>query len=458
MPLLERMGAMASDLLSIGISGAKAARVALDVTAQNIANAGTDGYVRRSVGLAEVASTGYQGTVRDVSLSGVRVDRIVRNADAFRQSEVRRTASDTARADAEVSGLGNAEAALEQSGVYPAITAFESSLQKLQEDPTDTALRASVIETTRTMTSTFQIASRQLDAVGTGLRFQAADGVTQVSRIAGELARTNLRLARASDASSDQTALLDQRDKLLSDLSQYGDIATSLAADGSVTVTLGTAASGPPTPPLVSGGNAAALAMVTAPDGTIGFTLNGAALSLSGGSIAGQAQALGKLGQLRDDLDDLAADIVTTVNTVQGAGTARDGSAGADLLTGTTAAAIALATGDPAKIATAPAGAPAGSRDPGNLDALRSALAAANPAGRMDAILFDISATVSGRTITRDALATISGAAKTALVAQTGVDLDTEGVNLVRYQQAFQASGRVMQVASTIFDSLLQIR
>ena len=108
---------MASDLLSIGLSGAKAARIGLDVTAQNISNAGTDGYVRRAIGLAEVASTGYNQNVRDVSLSGVRVERIVRNADAFRQSEVRRTGAETARANAEVKGLGNIESALEQSGV-----------------------------------------------------------------------------------------------------------------------------------------------------------------------------------------------------------------------------------------------------------------------------------------------------------------------------------------------------
>ena len=385
-------------------------------------------------------------------------NEIVRNADAFRQSEVRRTGSDTARADAEVKGLGNTEAALEQSGVYPAITAFESALQKLKEDPVDTSLRASVIEATRTMTETFQIASSQLDAVGKGLGFQASDGVTQVNRIAGELARTNLRLARAADASSDQTALLDQRDKLLGDLSQYGDVSTVLAADGSVTVTLGTAAAGPPTTPLVSGGTTAAFAMTTAPDGTIGFTLDGAGLSLSGGSLAGQALALDKQVQLKDDLDNLAKLVVKTVNDAQATGAARDGSAGANLLTGTSAATIALTTSDPAKIATAPAGSPINSRDPGNLDALRTALATADPAGKMDAILFDISATVSGRTVTRDALTTISDAAKTALIAQTGVDLDTEGVNLVRYQQAFQASGRVMQVASTIFDSLLQIR
>jgi flagellar hook-associated protein 1 FlgK len=446
---------MASDLLSIGLSGAKAARIGLDVTAQNIANAGNDGYVRRSIGLTELASTGYNQSVRDVSLSGVRVEKVVRNADAFRQSEVRRTGADTARADAEVSGLGNIEAALEQSGVYTAITGFESALQKLKEDPVDTSLRSSVIEAARTMGATFQIATREMDAVGNGLRFEAADGVSQVNRITGELARTNLRLARAADASSDQTALLDQRDALLADLSQYGDITTALAPDGSVTVTLGSTATNTP---LVSGGNVTTLAMATAADGTISYTLDGEALSLGGGALAGQQLALGKLDQLRGDLDALAQTIVTTVNDAQGAGTDRNGDPGADLLTGTTAATIALATGDPAMIATAPAGAAPGSRDAGNLDALRSALSSADPAGTMDAILFDISASVAGRTITRDALATISSAARTALSAQTGVDLDTEGVNLVRYQQAFQASGRVMQVASNLFDSLLQIR
>lgn len=445
---------MASDLLSIGLSGAKAARIGLDVTAQNIANAATEGYVRRSIGLTEVASTGYNQSVRDVSLSGVRVDKIVRNADAFRQSEVRRTGSDTARADAEVSGLGNIESALEQSGVYPAITGFDAALQKLKEDPVDTSLRASVIEAARTMGATFQIAAKEMDAVGKGLQFEASDGVTQVNRIAGELARTNLRLARAADASSDQTALLDQRDKLLADLSQYGDITTSLAQDGSVTVTLGSTASGDP---LVSGGTAKALAMAVSGT-TVSYTLGGEALTLSGGSLAGQQLALGKLDQLQGDLDDLADTIVTKVNDAQGLGTDRDGAAGADLLTGSTAATIALATSDPAKIATAPAGALKNSRDSGNLDAMRASLSVADPAGRMDAILFDISATVSGRTVTRDALATISGAARTALAAQTGVDLDTEGVNLVRYQQAFQASGRVMQVAASLFDSLLQIR
>ena len=117
---------MASDLLSIASSGAKAARTALDVTAQNIANASTDGYIRRSVSLEEVSAAGGIGQTGDISLSGVRLDRIVRNADLFRQAEVRRTGADAARANAEVSALENIESAVEQSNVFSTIATFES--------------------------------------------------------------------------------------------------------------------------------------------------------------------------------------------------------------------------------------------------------------------------------------------------------------------------------------------
>ena len=47
--------------------------------------------------------------------------------------------------------------------------------------------------------------------------------------------------------------------------------------------------------------------------------------------------------------------------------------------------------------------------------------------------------------------------ARIALEEQSGVDLDNEAANLIRYQQAFQASGKAMQVASDIFDTLLGI-
>lgn len=444
---------MASDLLSIGRSGALAARIGLDITAQNIANASSEGYVRRSAKMAEVASTGGAYRIGDLSLSGVRLDSITRNADAFRQAEVRRTGSDVARGTAEAAGLSNIESAIEQSGVYEAIVGFESSLQQLTQDPVDTSLRASVIEKARTMVSTFQIAAQEMEAAGEGLQFLASDGVTQVNRIAGELARTNTRLSRASDASSDKTSLLDQRDKLLQQLSEFSNIGTSFSVDGTVAVKLG----GTTGLDLVTGGTAVVVGIATAADGTLTFDAGGNAVALSGGSLAGQQLALGKLAQLKLDVDGLAEDIVTAFNTAQLTGDDLDGNPGAAIFSGTTAATMTLAVSDVRKLATAPLGSVSGSRDAGNLTAIRTSLATLNPADGMDQILFDISGTLAGRNVTLEALQTIAGTAQVALSAQSGVDLDAEAVNLVRYQQAFQASGKVMQVASDIFDTLLGI-
>ncbi len=445
---------MASDLLSIAKSGAKAARIALDVTAQNIANASSEGYVRRTVRLEEVSAAGGIGRIGDVSLSGVRVDQVIRNADLFRQSEVRRTGADLSRADAEVSGLESVEAAIEQTGVFNSIVEFEGALQQLAVDPTDTALRASVVETTRTMARTFNIAATSLDTAGQGIRFEAADDVDQVNLLAQELSRVNLRLARAADASSDQTSLLDQRDSLLQQISERVDVSVTFAADFTADVRIGGAAG----PLLVDGGTAGTMAMATAGDGTISFTLDGNPVTPLSGALVGRGQALVKLADTRSELDTIANSIIATVNASQASGAALDGSPGIAMLTGSGAAGIALAFDDGALLATAPAGSGANSRDPGNLSALRSALAANDASGAMDALLFDVSATVRGRTITRNTLDAIASNASIALNAQAGVDLDQEALNLVRFQQAFQASGRVMQVASDLFDTLLGIR
>jgi len=445
---------MASDLLSIARSGAMAARVALDVTAQNIANAGTEGYVRRTAQMAEVSSSGGLGRIGDVSLSGVRLDKVVRNADLFRQSEVRRTGADAARADSEVTGLENVEAAVEQSRVYPAMVDFDGALQRLAGDPTDPSLRAGVMESARTMVGTFNIAAQSLNSAASGMQFEANAGVAQVNTLTGELARVNLRLSRAADATSDQSSLLDQRDSLLQQISAYADVSTSFSPDGTVALRLGGSAG----PIAVQGGTATALAMTTAPDGTLSFDLGGTAITLTGGSLAGKQQALIKLDDVRTKLDTVADSLMNTVNTVQTGGADLNGNPGQPLFTGSGAGGMTLAFTDGTGLATAPAGSGAGSRNPGNLDALGTALGSADPTGKMDALLFDISGTVASRKVTKEALTAIASGAKISLEAQSGVDLDQEAVNLMRFRQAFQASGKAMQVASTLFDTLLNLR
>lgn len=444
---------MASDLLSIAMSGARAARGALDVTAQNIANAASDGYVRRSARMEEVAAAGGQLRVGDISLSGVTIAGISRNADMFRQGEVRRTNSDSARATAELAGLQNIESAVEQAGIFPAIVEFEGALQQLGSAPVDPSLRAAALAAAETMANKFDIAARSLESVAEGAQFEASAAVDEANVITAELARVNVRLARAGAGSSDRASLLDKRDLMLERLSGIADIDTEFGIDGSVTVRAVNRSG----PLLVSGGTPTAMSMTVAADGRAAFQVGGTDVEFGGGSLQGRALVLREVADMRDRLDGLAGDIATMANNAQLAGAALDGSPGQPMFTGNTAATIELALTEGSQIATAPAGSPAGSRDVTVLTQLRSALEADGVAERMNGILFDISSRVAGHEITTEALDAIAASARIALEQQSGVDLDTEAANLIRFQQAFQASGRAMQVASDIFQSLLGI-
>lgn len=442
---------MASDLFTIGSSGLKAARAGLEVTSQNIANAATEGYVRRSASLSEMAAAGSYSRLGDLSLSGVRVAGIQRNADVFRQSEMRRTGADAARAGSELKSFENIESALDQSSVFPAMTAFEGSLQRLVSDPVNPSLRAAVLEDARTLTHTFNIAATALDNVGTGLRLEATDGTAQVNSLASDLARINLQLSRSAAGTSDQTLLLDQRDQLMQQLSGLTDISTTIAADQTAEVRIGGA-------PLVQGGSVKVFAMVAAGDGTVAFTLDGSPVTVSSGSLAGNAQGLVAVRDNKASLDQIANNLIAAANGAQTSGVALDGSAGQPLFSGSDAGGIALALTSGSQIATAPAGAGAGSRDPANLSALRGALSSAGISTDLDGMLFSVSSAVAGRKTTSQALNSIASAAKIAFERQSGVDLDQEAANLVRFQQAFQANGKAIQIASDIFDTLLSLK
>jgi flagellar hook-associated protein 1 FlgK len=445
---------MASDLLTIGAAGAKAARAALDVTAHNIANASTEGYIRRTAKLEELAGRGMFPYTSDISLSGARVGSIHRNADAFRQAEVRRTGSDLARSDKDLAALREVEAALEDTAIFDSVVEFEAALQQLSNDPVDPALRAVALARADAMAGKFNIAADGLDASVDGLHFGANADVARANGIGAELARVNVGLSRAANGSTDKAALLDRRDLLLGELSTHADSSAEFAGDGTVTVRLGGAGGAV----FVAGNVAGTLEMAVAGDDTLSFAVDGAAIAITGGKLAGAQAGVVNANSFRARLDTLADSIVQTVNDAQGEGVDLTGAAGQAIFAGTGAAGMTMVLADGSRIAAAAAGAPANSRDGTNLLALRQTVATLDPAGGMNLLLFDASALVAARTLSNEALGTIASSAKVVLQQQAGVDLDTEAANLIRFQQAFQASSRAMQVASDLFDTLIGIR
>ena len=73
------------------------------------------------------------------------------------------------------------------------------------------------------------------------------------------------------------------------------------------------------------------------------------------------------------------------------------------------------------------------------------------------AALATIGVRVQSAGLAADQSATVASDAKTAVAEQSGVNLDEEAARLIQYQQSYQAAAKILQVAQSIFDTLLQV-
>ncbi len=240
-------------IISTGLSGLLAAQRGLEATSNNVANAGTEGYVRRRIVQAEAITTGA-GLTADLG-SGVRVTGVERLYDAFLGESLRSVTSLEGRAQvlsdlsARLDGLvGNPEFGLDRS-----IQAFFDQAELLSRDPTSDTSRQALLAQGDSLAARFQQLGTQLERFGDEVDSRIGDAASRINTIAVSLAKINQTLARGISGAND---LLDQRDTLLTELSRLVDADVVKQADGTVTVLIGNGQ------PLVLGINSAELTLV----------------------------------------------------------------------------------------------------------------------------------------------------------------------------------------------------
>jgi len=446
---------MPTAMFSIGRSGLTASRTSLELTSQNIANIANPGFSRRSLVQSEVVGSATIGLNSSDSFGGVRLSGIARAQSELVQRQARDSGSALAHTAAELRALTAAETALERTQLHDALVGFEAALTRLESDPTSPPLRTGALESARRLAGTFNTASETLANARRLTVGEAEADVLTINTLTDDLARINRELVAARDGSAGKAALLDSRDAALRKLTDQLGITARFNDDGTVLVR----ANGTPPTPLVEGGRRAEFSLTAADDGTLAFAIDGAAFAPASGPMAGRAAALAAKAEVQIRLDALASDLVTLVNTAQAAGSDLAGNPGQPVFAGTGAGDIAVVMTFGAGLATAPGGAPAGNRATGNLAALLAALASdAGPVAGANTLLLQLSSRVAGLDLRREGLSVVAASAQNELMREVGVDLDTEAVSLVRLQQAFEANGRVIQVAAELFDTILALR
>ena len=222
-----------STSLNTAIGGLNAAQVGIGVVSQNVANAGTTGYVRRTVSTAD-SLTGL--TI------GVQSTQVQRLLDKIVQHQLWQEASGAAYTSTRAGSLSNLDKLYGQPGSATALDTifnkFTSALQSLQNDPSSYSLRSQVLDNATQLASQLNTLSNGVQALRSQAETGISSAVTKVNDLLGALAKVNTRIVGSPNDSA-TASLKDQRDLILSELSQYVDIKTTEDARGSVSVVTG---------------------------------------------------------------------------------------------------------------------------------------------------------------------------------------------------------------------------
>ena len=315
---------MGSALMSIGTRAMTANYAKLQTISNNISNANVAGYSRQDV-LLETSKGQFSGA--GFFGKGVNVVTVTRSADKFLTAE---SATTKATASMDAARLGALQA-LEnvfptgEDGVGYAASQFLNGMVDMASNPQDLSARQVVLSRASELAARFANAGVQLDTLQAGVNADLKTSVDSVNQIAANIAGINQEIAKVNGVGHSANDLLDQRDQLISQLSQFVQVTTLPAEDG----TLGVFMAGGQR--LVLGNQATPLAV--APDpmdssrSAVGIMEAGGGLRLlsqdtfTGGEIAGLLKFQNQdLVDARTGLGQMAAAISARVNQQQSLG------------------------------------------------------------------------------------------------------------------------------------------
>lgn len=451
-----------SGSLNIAVQSVVAEQNALEVTSNNIANANTPGYSRQVPDFVEnppltLGNLQFGEGVSLQSIEGIR--------DQTLENRIQQETQPGGQLDAYLGGMNQVQSLFNETqgaGLQGPLSQFFNSLQALSTDPTNLTLRQAVLNAGNTLANTFHAAASGLAQIQTGLNQSVTQTVSQINQLTQQIAAANVQVSSLQAPGENPSPFIDQRNQLLQQLANLVDIQVVPTESGLVTVTTsnGTAL-------VVANQNYALTAQTVTPSGNTDVFAGNTDITskLTSGQLGGLIQARDQgLATAQTNLDTLAYDLTSAFNTQHAAGFDLNGVAGGNFFIPLAAVAgsasqFSVAITDPTKIAAS------ADKTPGNN---ANALALANLENQnviggqsVTAFYSNLISTV-GSSI---AGANTQQAAQSLLLQQlqnqrtniSGVSLDEEAANLVKYQTAYDASARVVSVVNSLLQTTIQL-
>ncbi|HHI94393.1 MAG TPA: flagellar hook-associated protein FlgK [Gammaproteobacteria bacterium] len=306
------------NMLSTAVSGLQAFQRNLVTIGNNISNVNTEGFSRQSVELSartpNAASGGFIGTGVDVTTiqrvyDQFLFDQVVSRNSAFNQLDTLQTMA---------SGIDEL-LANDDVGLNPAIQKFFNALQDVANNPTSIPARQVLISEAATLSDRFQSFDQRFENMNDTVNNQLVVATAEISSIASSIAELNktIVLQRGLAGGQPPNSLLDQRDRLVSQLSELVSVNTNESSDGSLNVFIGNGQT------LVLAGEARTLSTsrnefdlsrleVSFDTGITSFPISG---QLNGGKIGGLlAFRENVLDPVQDSMGRIAIGLASSIN------------------------------------------------------------------------------------------------------------------------------------------------
>ncbi len=449
--------------MSIALGALRNSQEALDVTSNNIANLNTPGYSRQRVNLSERDSITF-GHLQFGT--GAQIDNIQSIRDQALEFRINAETQQQSGLDSFLGPMQQVQATLNEAagtGLQSAISGFFNSLSQLSTNPANVTLRQGVLTAGQSLSSAFNSASTNLSNLRSSEDTQVPTVVQQINTLAQSIAGLNLRISQSQASGQQPGVLEDQRNELIRKMSELVSISMVQGNNGAISVSTALGA------PLVVGEQSFKLQTATSPTTGMQQVLSSTGTDLTAGITGGQ---LGGILRVRDQavpdlqnkLDTLAAGVANAVNTAHQAGFDLNGAPGQKLFTvpvavAGTARAITVNITDPNQVAASLNGTVG---DNANALALANLQNQTIVSGQKPIDFYSNTVAQLGTDIqTASSQSDTQSIVLQQLLNQrnsiSGVSMDEEAANLVRYQRAYQAAARVVNIIDEMTQTAINL-
>jgi flagellar hook-associated protein 1 FlgK len=215
--------------LSNALSGMTVGQKGLDLLSRNVANSGVPGYHRQSLTVIDTMGA---------NSSYVRDGAVTRAFDERLQHYYTQTLSETGFTSVRASFLDRLQTAFGMPGqagsLDTAFSSFQSALDAIATSPDSYASRAEAVSQAQAMAITLNNLSSEVQTLRLETEGKIASSVSELNQVLTSLEKLNLSLSDSSIDLSSRTSLLDQRDRLVSEVAQVLDVRVSYRGDGTV--------------------------------------------------------------------------------------------------------------------------------------------------------------------------------------------------------------------------------